>query len=453
MLLEAGAELTAGTRGLIGRRIGSAPRTTETSYSLDEFKAIKSAAHRVVNNTAHRIGQTAELIRRFSAGDLPAGSVENEAGRLLSMLLDGSLTRDRVDRATWDRLRAEMGIRGIRDLTRMLFPDSAETFAAAVLLVCYQGWNHGVIHSMKCPERRPDGSAGGSPIYTVTLHKPRRGSSGQYMTNNLVDSGRRSPGGVLTQILAITEQVRIAATAADIDSTRLMIYAGPPNRDGVPLFTGVDYRVGVVARFTDIADLTDAAGAPLHVSLRRLRRTVQVLHRSPRQNTDTTHESAYVLADRNARGDTQDIVADGLREAIEHAQAQLQARWIGPTTDRPSHIDDTAVCGCADYHSSPFTDPGQACTASFLLCFACPNAVAERRHLPRLVTLLDALERMRSAVDADAWQNDWMPHWARLSTLLRDNTTADERDHARQTATDHDRELVAALIERRLDAP
>jgi hypothetical protein len=46
-----------------------------------------------------------------------------------------------------------------------------------------------------------------------------------------------------------------------------------------------------------------------------------------------------------------------------------------------------------------------------------------------------------------------MPHSARLSTLLRDNTTAIERDHAHGTATDQDRELVTALLERPLEAP
>ncbi|MCA2337894.1 hypothetical protein JF776_20820, partial [Mycobacterium avium] len=309
------------------------------------------------------------------------------------------------------------------------------------------------VHEMTVPERRPDAEVGGPAIYTVTLHKPRRGTAGQYMTNNLVDTGRRSPGGVLTQILGLTAPVRAAASAAGHDSARLMVYAGRPHPGGVDFFSGVDSRIGVVMRFADKSGLTDDTGAPLHVSLRRLRRTVQVLYRAPRQNSDTTHESTYVLGDRHARDDAHNIVADGLTEAIANAQAQLQARWIADHDQAPQHADDTAVCSCTDYHASPYSEPGAACSASFLLCFACPNAVAERRHLPRLVTLLDALERIRSAVDHDAWQIDWMPHWARLSTLLQDNTTTAERDHARRKATEHDRELVAALLERRLDVP
>jgi hypothetical protein len=56
---------------------------------------------------------------------------------------------------------------------------------------------------------------------------------------------------------------------------------------------------------------------------------------------------------------------------------------------------DTATGTCLDFTNSPFGTPGQPCTASFLDCLACPNAVATRRHLPRLAWLHRALDELR----------------------------------------------------------
>ena len=56
---------------------------------------------------------------------------------------------------------------------------------------------------------------------------------------------------------------------------------------------------------------------------------------------------------------------------------------------------DTATGACLDFTHSPFSPPGQPCTASFLDCLACRNAVATRRHLPRLAWLHRALDELR----------------------------------------------------------
>ena len=53
-------------------------------------------------------------------------------------------------------------------------------------------------------------------------------------------------------------------------------------------------------------------GTPFRVSLRRVRRTVQVLIRKqPAQNTEETHESVYVLRDPAARAEAQQTIAQG----------------------------------------------------------------------------------------------------------------------------------------------
>ena len=112
---------------------------------------------------------------------------------------------------------------------------------------------------------------------------------------------------------------------------------------------------------------------------------------------------------------------------------------------------DTATGACRDFQHSPFT-PAGPCSVSFLLCFACDNAVATSRHLPRMIYLHDCLSALRSAVGSAAWAADWAAHYARISDLLSTHTTDAERTALRERLTDRDRELIDQLLARRLDA-
>ncbi len=91
---------------------------------------------------------------------------------------------------------------------------------------------------------------------------------------------------------------------------------------------------------------------------------------------------------------------------------------------------DTVTGACLDYSDSPFNSPGQPCTASFLDSLACRNAVATRRHLPRLAWLHRAPDELRGTVDAAVRAQDWRTHFLQLTALLEDNTTTAERDAA-----------------------
>jgi hypothetical protein len=86
---------------------------------------------------------------------------------------------------------------------------------------------------------------------------------------------------------------------------------------------------------------------------------------------------------------------------------------------------------------------------SFLLCFACRNALATARHLPRIVYLFQALESLRSVVPAAVWKADWEAHHRRVSDLLDQHT--DPRQHsallARLTGTEREFEPAGELSE------
>jgi hypothetical protein len=112
----------------------------------------------------------------------------------------------------------------------------------------------------------------------------------------------------------------------------------------------------------------------------------------------------------------------------------------------PDGTLDTATGACLDFTNSPSGLPGQPCTASFLDCLACSNAVATRRHLPRLAWLHRSLDELRATVPPATWERDWQAHFLRLATLLDDNTTAAERQAAARAASDADRELIGGLL-------
>jgi hypothetical protein len=111
---------------------------------------------------------------------------------------------------------------------------------------------------------------------------------------------------------------------------------------------------------------------------------------------------------------------------------------------------DTAAAACIDFEHSPFTAAGRF-AASFLLCFACPNAVATGRHLPRIVYLHQILETLRATLDASTWAADWAGHHARVADLLHAHTTEAERARLLVALTDRDREPIDRMLERRLD--
>jgi uncharacterized membrane protein len=91
------------------------------------------------------------------------------------------------------------------------------------------------------------------------------------------------------------------------------------------------------------------------------------------------------------------------------------------------------------------------CAVSFLLCFACRNAVATGRDLPRIAYLHQALESLRSAVTPAVWAADWATHHARIGDFLTTYTTTDARPQLVAAVADSERELIHAMLERRLD--
>jgi hypothetical protein len=334
---------------------------------------------------------------------------------------------------------------------------------------------------MDVPDQHPnadaddgDGPGGGPVVQRVATVKRRRPRHRRHASNNLVDIGPGSAGRAMRQVLAITAPARATLEALSTPTTRLLVARRHARYERLPRFSHSDPVLleDAIARWSKHAGLTTAAGAEVRVSPRRLRRTVQVLYGGPRHNTRATHENVYLLRDAQVRAESTDVVAQGLSDAVDHAVARVRMRLIRHR-DGQQHVDpetlaaqagipvatarrvsagqaDTATGACVDFEHSPLT-PSGPCAVSFLLCFACPNALATDRHLPRIIYLHEAMTGLRSAVDPAVWRVDWAAHHARVTHLLDTHTSPAERPVLRGRVSDTDRQLVDAMLARRLD--
>ncbi|WP_239396370.1 hypothetical protein [Frankia sp. CiP3] len=447
------------TRAALARRMPKRAPSKEVTYTYQEYTAIRATAAAIFTRALARLRANREHLRRWHAGEF----AEPDGDWLIGAALDhlertGDVPLINVGRGTRAvRIPFERALGGRRSVQTWgrLYLTRTEAFAAAVLLVASESWNRSVLDEMRVPDHDP--AVGDEvDIYRVNIHKRRRPVRLRHTTNNLLDHGPGSPGRLMGQIIEATGTGRRTLALLGRPTDRLLVYRlNRHDRDGDLFQLGVPQQVRLDTE-------------PGLVSLRRLRRTVQVLIRKePAQNSQRTHESVYVLPDPATRTEATATIVQGLSDAVEHATVIATMRMmLGDDTDTLIELSDdpelaaalqrgeldTATGACTDLTNSPFTPAGLPCTASFLLCLACPNAVATRRHLPRLVHLHDAMTELRAVVDADVWELDWRVHFTRLSALLGTHTTAAEQAAARGQLTAADRARIAALLHRKLDA-
>ena len=185
-------------------------------------------------------------------------------------------------------------------------------------------------------------------------------------------------------------------------------------------------------------------------------------------------DSVTEPASEGAADDAVERILDGQTDALDHARVAVAMRtWTADDLERARHdpaavaqelgiersklrslLDgglDTPLAACVDFDHSPVSGGGR-CTASFLLCLACPNAVATPEHLVRIVCLHDSLEALGSALDPKVWNLDYADHFARIRQLLATKTTPAQQEAARSQVSFEDRERIEAMLARRFDA-
>jgi len=441
MLLLESELLTHDTRRVVSKR-AKKDQATEASYDEDELRALTVAARRIWRIARDRIRANKAHLRAYRAGQFALDTDEELLGRALDRIaVDGD-----VPRTNWhDRAPVPWASRalggGHRDRTwKRLYLDDAEVMAALVLLACKEGWNQTSIQELKVPERIDGGSA--QPVYRVELEKRRRRPPHRYETRTLTDSKPDSTARLLGQIIEVTQPARDALSAHGLSTDRLLVGHRVRSLGGT---AAEMFQLGVGGHARENFRL--ASGQT--VNLRRVRKAVNNRHRrEPNQNSRETHESIYLLRDPQTISDSEDLIARGLERAVEHART-------GEVTVETNDSDwgmDTPTSACVDVERSPFSPWGVPCTASFLLCLACHNAVVMPKHLGRLAYLYECLNSRRTSLPPDVWVSEWQAHFERLHSLRTEYYNHAQWQSALDTLTDADRATVDHLLKGNLDA-
>ncbi len=442
------------------RRLRPAKSNTQ-SYSREEFHDIKVAARRTVRAALTRIEHNAQQLHRWRQGMFSDKSREWLVGHALSVLVDtGSMPeytmKDPRTSAGGTRVLAKkywgpLGGRTAEVTWQRLFLSRLEAAALAVLMMAEYGWNLSVIDRLAVPRAAPDAGDDGRPTYGVQLEKPRRGAGRHHESRNLTDDGGASAGRLITQALQATRFARALVEQLAPGTDRLIVW-----RTGNRGWTRVHgdrhppvgpFRFGVSSlSAAEWAQTQGLTGSPF---LRGRRTVVALGRREPTQHSEQTYQRNYALVDKRVQADAVEVIASGAEDALSRAEKTV---LVAELRDNPVAGDvETATADCADPNSSPFTTSSEnGCTASFLMCLACPNAHVHPGHHRRLAHLHHALTNLRSVLAPEVWRRDWADHYARLQDLktrLGEPTWA----QALSQLTDTDRGLVDHLLHGVLD--
>ena len=437
------------------------PKSTTQSYSRDELHDIKVAARRTFRTALTRIERNADHLQRWQQGQFDENSPDWLIGHALSVLAEtGSMPEYRMrNPKTKDgfgllakKYRGPLGGTTAEVTWQRLFLSRMEATALAVLLMIEYGWNLSVIDGLKVPKASPDSGHDGRPTYRVVLEKPRRGAGRHHESRNLTDDGAASPGRLITHALRATRFARALVEQRAPGTDRLIVWR-TGNRGWETVHGDRHQPVGPfrfgVSSF-DAATWAQREGFTGSPFLRGRRTVIALNRREPAQHSEQTYERQYILVDKRVQQEAVEVIAAGAEDALGRANTAV---LVADLRDGPDPGDvETATADCADPRSSPFTDsPENDCTASFLMCLACPNAHVHPGHHSRLAHLHQALTNLRSVLAPTIWRRDWAEHHSRLDDL-KTRLGPPIWTRALSQVTDTDRSLIDNLLQGALDA-
>lgn len=449
------------------------------AYSADEFERVIRAARTSLRDCVRRIHNGRTLLARWRDGIISRDETRVEWER--GWLLDHIDRHDDVPRfpgGSRHRLSTMHG--GTIALFAELYPTPLDLGAAAALVICLTGHNLSSVQNLPARYHRPDGDAGASRTVVVDVVKPRRGPQHAHMSVALHEPARSrsrdrldlsSPFSVYDAIRDITEPARARA-----GSDLLFVYFTP--KRGAKFRPGL--RDNIIAEWGRavglVGDNVDNEGraVPLGLDSRRLRMTWLERHQQPVAHTEQTLANDYLARNRGNLAEYQQIVATTLNEQVAAARSSVRVRALtsgqvdnaatnpeavaaetdldrSVVTDLVEGRLDTVLTGCVDNLHSPYTDHGQPCRASFLLCLSCPCARVTPAHLPIIAETHDVLSRKVTETTPLRWAQRYAGPVAQLADVMHQypDTIVDA---ARMAITDAQRDLVERLLNHGLDA-
>ena len=331
------------------------------------------------------------------------------------------------------------------ELARRLFLTIQDVVPLLVLAVALTGRNIETIKELPARHRLLDGKA-----VEVATVKRRRGAGHWHdqATWEIGPPSRRlhTPGGIYLLLLRLTASSRAFSGSASIwsvwrNGNRAGVAGTAEHWDPFAGTLRVPLRlVDWVAR----RDLRGDDGRLLKLDMNRLRTSAEVrrtrqlgghLPSAARTNTMQTLWSSYLRGDPVVTDWAEEVLdeafADAERAALDAHQRALATHSgtlriaagegrLGALADVDEETArkaaegalDTGWTACTDHEHGPWNKG--PCGVSFLDCFHCGNCLITRDHLPRLLALLDALERRRQEMPLPAWWQRYGSAWAAI---------------------------------------
>lgn len=385
-------------------------------YEEHDFLALQRTARNVVRVAHRRV--TAALDDAMRGAERSASAKQRALWEVLHFGEPQSLDH-------WKALDAWTdGARHKRKARSLLFVDSSENMAAAVLIACRNGMNLSAVSSMTEPILMAHA------ISQSDVDKPRRGPRSRFWAEIVDDRGEDKGAAATVRLVAemtasIREYLRIQGTPTD----RLLLHWG-----NTP-----EPRLGAANR----ADVEWARTLAAGVSFQRIRRSVLKggVGREPTHHSPSTH-LGYVRSDAKALLEHRVAAAAGVQAALDRARSELTMKRAEGSPTPPQN--DALIAHCADPHHSPIT--GAPCTTGYFLfldCLDCDNAISVDRLLPRQIAALEVVEQLRDVTGAQ-WDDRYRKRALMLRALVERSTPA-ERERAASEVASFKPLIIAAL--------
>jgi len=405
--------------------------------------------HRRSPRGGYSDGELARLVTA-ARGDVDAmvHRIEIEDDESIAGVVSGGRLRNRA--------LAESRYLTLRDLT-----------PALVLLVANSGWNLEAIKELPHEHRVLEGLA-----VEIALQKRRRGA-GRWHENVTWEIGPPgkalfTPGGTYLVLHKLMDAARRrmsepAFWALWHSSGADFAWRNPFARG---LSKGPRWSDWIQRRAIMADPSPDGEETLLQLDFNRLKTSIDVrrtrqmgghLPSSTLSNGIAVLFANYLAGDASTIDWSQGVVTEAMEDLISTAltthQNALAAQGRTSLDVRPlSQAENSGIIGaawsnCADHDHHPLT--GRRCRSSFLSCFHCANSIVTAEHLPRLLSLLDALEARRREVSEETWWRRYGPAWAAIRyEVLPKFTEAEVALAANSKPDDSYLDLVEAPWER-----
>jgi hypothetical protein len=424
-----------GRRVVFGATCPKPAAVPRDAYTAGETRAIARAARVDVGRVIRRLMvEGPALTATGGHPDRTAGGWKSRAN--IAWYLDNFGDR------TTDQLRAESGGRyvlsGVNSVPPttvrpLLWPSPRDLIGFWVLLVLHSGLTVAstAILTTGCLTNASGGRV------TICHHKYRAGRSRSERVARVADGTGTSPGGVIRNLLRITERAR---RWADSDN----LWVAVKEKEGFTVNAAAEFRAryGSTSPLQDLAadhDLVwenpaEGGDEALVIHGSRLRKTyVAAAYRAVGGDLAATARAAGNTAGVAMRhyGDIASLgplhawtVADALHERVDAARVGARGGGVPvviatkPSAPPPpaagSETVDVQLAGCIGFFDSPFSTGDGPCPVSFTGCLQCANAVITVDKLPTIIAYLHHIVGQRFEMGGDEWCDAWGADFVRI---------------------------------------